>query len=367
MAITPRTLWLAAALVAGLASIAIVLSKAIGVVILLFIAIIVAEGIRPLVAGLHKLRVPRALGVLLVYLAGGGVLAALVWLLLRPLLSQLATFISDLPQYLAATQRQLTQAQQLVGKNPQAGQLVNQLGAQIGGIVGAMAQFLLRLPLTIVDLLFNSILVLLMAFFWLTTIDDLKPFVVGLFPPRAQATAASVLHEMGRKIGGYLRGVVVNMAVIGMLSGLGDWVLGVPYPLLLGILAGLTEIIPFIGPFLGGAVAALLALVAVGPVKALEVVVLYVLIQQIEGNALVPLVMNRVVELNPLTVVVAVLLGGALLGLIGGVVGVPAAVAIQVLVVRVLAPAARRASARIAERETQRSPARSEGTTASVP
>jgi len=115
---------------------------------------------------------------------------------------------------------------------------------------------------------------------------------------------------------------------------------------LLGVVAGLTETLPFIGPWIGGAPAVLLALLSNGWLKAVEVVILYNIIQQIEGNTLVPWVMNRTVHLNPLTVVIAILIGAALLGLLGAVLGVPVAVILQVLTVRVLAPAARRASAR---------------------
>jgi len=141
--------------------------------------------------------------------------------------------------------------------------------------------------------------------------------------------------------------VAINMVVIGLLSGGGVLLLGLPYPFLLAVLAGLTEAIPLIGPFIGGAPAVLIALATDGPLKAGEVAVLYLVIQQIEGTTLVPLVMNRVVQLNPLTVTVAILLGSALLGVVGALLAVPAAAVIQVLVLRVLAPAARRASARV--------------------
>jgi predicted PurR-regulated permease PerM len=196
-------------------------------------------------------------------------------------------------------------------------------------------------------LLLSAVVVLVMAFFWLTGIEHLRPFVISLFPDQQQALVDDVIGELGRRIGGYLRGVVFNMFVIGILSGLGLWVLGVPYPALLGILAGLTELLPYIGPWISGAVAALVALALVSPLKSVEVIGYYILLQQVEGNTLVPIVMMNAVNLNPLTVVVAVLLGSEVLGLAGAVLAVPAAAVLQVLIVRVLAPVARHAAQRM--------------------
>ena len=203
---------------------------------------------------------------------------------------------------------------------------------------------LLSAPLLLVDLLFRLILVLVMAFFWLTAIGELKPFLLGLLPPQAQQVGADTLAEMSQKVGGYVKGVAINMAVIAALSAGGLTVLGVPYALLLGLLAGLAETLPLVGPWIGGAAAVAVAFLAGGLVKAAEVLALYVAIHLIEGNTLVPLVMHRATALNPLTVILAVVLGGTLLGVTGAVLAVPAAVIIQVFILRVVAPAARRAS-----------------------
>lgn len=367
IAITPRTLWVAAAIVVGLIVVTYVVSKALGVLIELFIAIVIAEGIRPLVERLRRAHVPRPVGVLLIYLVALAILGVLSWLLLSPLIAEATALINSAPTYLAQAQKLLSNAQREVGNNPQLTNLINQMIAQAGAVAQLILPALLQVPQSILGLLFDAVLTLVMAFMWLTATDNLRPFVVGLFPDGAQTTASNVLSEMGRKIGGYLRGVTFNMVVVGILSGTGVFFLGVPYPVLLGIFAGLTEIIPFVGPFLAGSAATLVALVAVGPLKAGEVVLLYVLIQQIEGNTLVPLVMNRAVELNPLVVVIAVLIGAAVLGLVGGILAVPLAAVIQVLIVRVLAPAARRASGRSAEEPEASRKAAVEGSKPSAP
>jgi predicted PurR-regulated permease PerM len=349
MTITPRTIWLAAAVVALLFCAFVLLTRAAGVLFLFFAAVIIAEGIRPLVARLRRAGLPRALAVGLVYLAFFLLLALLAWLLIQPLLAQATAFISALPTYITQAQDLIGRIQRFVGDNPQLAQGVQLLEQQIGSFLQQWVPFILRLPLTLGDLVFTVVVVLAMAFFWLTAIDGLRPFLLDLLPPRAAPSAEAVLDEISVKLGGYLRGVVTNMLVIGILTGLGLWILGVPYPALLGILAGLTEVIPFLGPWISGSVAILVALVVVGPLKAVEVVALFFIIQNVEGNTLVPLVMQRSVDLNPLVVIVGVLLGGAIFGLAGSILSVPLAAVIQVLIVRVLAPALRRASAGASE------------------
>lgn len=132
------------------------------------------------------------------------------------------------------------------------------------------------------------------------------------------------------------------MVIIGTLTGLGLALLGVPYALLLGLLAALTELLPYLGPWISGSVSVVFSLIAVGPLKAVEVVILFILIQEIEGNVVEPLVMSRAVRIDPLLVIVAVLIGLDLLGIIGAILAVPIAAGIQVIFVEVVAPAIRR-------------------------
>src|SRR5262249_14744643 len=122
------------------------------------------------------------------------------------------------------------------------------------------------------------------------------------------------------------------------------WLLGVPEALLLGIFAGLTEVIPYIGPWISGAVAVLVALLAVDSLKALQVIVLFIIVYQIESNLVRPLVMSWAVKVDPLLVLIAVVVGAEALGLIGAVIALPVAGMAQVVIQRLIAPAIRRAT-----------------------
>jgi len=141
--------------------------------------------------------------------------------------------------------------------------------------------------------------------------------------------------EIEEKLGGWVRGQLILMLAIGVMATLGYLVLGLPSPALLGVAAGLFEIVPMIGPFLAFAPAVLVAL-AIDPTRALLVLGYALLIQQLESNVLVPRVMRRTVGVSPLTVLLGILVCGTLAGLPGAFLAVPLAGALQVLLAHIL-------------------------------
>ena len=141
----------------------------------------------------------------------------------------------------------------------------------------------------------------------------------------------AVWLEVEQKLGGWVRGQLLVMGVMGVMAGVGFWIIGLPNPVLLGVLAGIGELIPMVGPFIGFAPAVLVAL-GIDPWTALLVVVYAIVVQQIEGNFLVPRIMGHSVGVSPLTVVLGILIGAILYGLPGAFLAVPIAGAIQVIV-----------------------------------
>ena len=211
------------------------------------------------------------------------------------------------------------------------------IASTIAGSLDAAKNILLTIGGYIASILVNLVLVLVIAFLWLVTGHRLKRFVVDLLPIRHQALADDIFREMGLRMGGFLRATAINMLAVGVLTGLACWALGLPSPVLFGIFAGLTAAIPLVGPFLGVVPPVLIAL-TIGPGRAVLVAVVLLVVQLLDANLVVPQVMNRVVSLPALAVVVSLLAGGALAGLIGALLAVPVASAIQVVVLRVLVP-----------------------------
>jgi predicted PurR-regulated permease PerM len=372
VSLSGRTLWVAAG-VAIVAVVAIlVLTHALGAVLLVFFAIILAEAIRPLVAQLERLRVTRPLGALAVYLALVLIAIGIGWLLFNPIVSQASELTDQAPTYLEQAQAWFEDMQRALLANDALSQALTALGREAVASLQSLAPALLQFPLTLVSgvfgVLLSIVLIVTMSVFWLMSADKLRAFVLDLIPAQAQSQGALLFSDLGRTLGGWVRGTLVAMLLIGVFTALGLALLGVPYALLLGLLAGLLELIPYLGPWISGAVAVLVALVAVDPIKALEVVGLFFIVQLAEGNLIQPLVMSWAVRIDPLLVLVAVTLGAQVLGVVGALLAVPIAGLAQVITLRVVAPAIRHVAVRAEpERKAASPPLLSTDTSAFAP
>jgi predicted PurR-regulated permease PerM len=282
---------------------------------------------------------------LLIYLAALLVVGVLLWLLLSPLLREVSAFTRDLPRYLVQLQHDIYRLEQSLRAQEPVNAVLEDLSTSLAPLVRNSIPMLLAVPFNAISglslLFIDLVIVLTMALFWQMSSAKLKPFVVGLFPDQSQERASLIIGEIGRSFGGYVRGILFSMVIIGLMVTLGLTFLGVPYELLLGVLAGFTALLPYIGPWISGAIAILVALVAVDPAKALQVLILFFLVYTVEAELLGPLVMSRAVRVDPLVVIVSMLIGLSLLGVPGAILAVPLAACVQVLLVRVLAPALR--------------------------
>ncbi|HEX6540884.1 MAG TPA: AI-2E family transporter [Ktedonobacterales bacterium] len=338
VAISTRTLWTIAGIALLLTALSLLLLKGIHVLLLLYIGIVVAEGIRPVIDWLQARHIPRPLAVLTTYLVTVGTVFGVGWLLLQPLINQLVGLANRLPQFAAQAQQLLEQAQNRVGQSQLLQQATNAAQGSFGNAAQNVVSTIVQIPFALSQLLIDIVVILVIAFFWLTGVENLRPFFISLFPARHQGRVQDILNEIEHRTGGYLRGVAIDAIVVGILSGLAVWLIGAPFPLILGMIAAITELIPYFGPWISGGIAVIVTLLSGQVIPALLVAAAYIVIQQVEGHALIPYIMMRAVEVNPLTVVIATLLGLSLLGIVGGILAVPTASIIHVLVVRLTAP-----------------------------
>ncbi len=337
IAIEPSTLLRAGALAVAFVAFAALLLRAVDVLVLLFAGVVIAEGLRPLARPLVRLGFPKGLAAFTVYGLIGIAAGLIGWALVVPLVAQTATFIADLPLYTARAQSYWSSAQELLRNNPGAVRAIAGLQAQATTLAGSVAGRILYSPISALALISNVVLAGFVGIYWVAGADEFHAFALRVLPAGRRALASKIFSEMGEKAGAYVRGVLVGMVAIGLLSGFGVAALGIPYAVLLGVVAGLTEAVPILGPLLGGSVSAAVALVTKGPLSAAEVVVLYTVIQQVEGNLLVPFLMQRAVKLNAFTVIASFLIGGELLGIAGVLLAVPAVALLQVIVDNLLA------------------------------
>lgn len=171
-----------------------------------------------------------------------------------------------------------------------------------------------------------------LALYLLIDLERFKQGTVQLTPPRSREEVAYVLGEVGTALGSFVRGQLVVALIVGIAGSIGMWAIDLPFWLLIGIVSGFLNLIPFLGPFVGGALAVLVALLNGDPWQAVWAVLIMVGIQQVDNHLITPMIQRTRVNLSPLVIVLALVIGGSLAGLLGVLIAVPVTAAARILV-----------------------------------
>ena len=294
-----------------------ILYQIIDLILLLFVALILMSALAPIVSFLEKIKTPKALSIIIVYILVLGILGGVLTVSFTPLIDQTVTLIQVLPSAVV----EILSASQV-----DAGFLQKELTSLTGNIFS--------LTKTLFNNLIAIILLLVLSFYLLLERENLEKRAAALFRGNEERVG-KLLIEVEEKLGMWLRGQVILSIVIGVLAYLGLTILQIPYALPLAIWAGLLEVIPVIGPIISAIPAILLAL-TISPILAGGVTAMYFVIQQLENHLIVPQVMRKAVGLNPLVVILAIAVGGRLLGIGGALLAVPIVVVVQVILTEVI-------------------------------
>lgn len=313
------------------------LIQARSIVVLLVLGIIFSTAIEPLVFRLRRSGLSRGQSILVVYAALFAVVGATVYLVVPILIRQVTAFDAAVPEIFDNLRAQALEIDNSALRRSsyttlwriQNGYDQLRSGPQIG------QDRALGLATSVLGIILSAFSLLIVAYYWMTEKATLKRLVLGLVPFNKRERVHTIWDEIEFKIGGWTRGQLFLMTVIGISSGIAYYFLDLRFWLALGIWAGLTEAIPFIGPFIGGGTAALIAL-SDSPQKALIVIAVVFILQQLESAVLVPRVMRNAVGMSPLTVVLAVLAGNALAGPVGSLLAIPIGAAAQVIIQNLL-------------------------------
>ena len=173
-------------------------------------------------------------------------------------------------------------------------------------------------------------------FLWLVERPRIQRYVLAFLPAEGRAGARSAWNDVELRLGLWVRGQLTLMATMGVMTGIAYTLLGVPGALLLAVIAAITEAIPIVGPLLG-AIPAVLVAATVSPELALIVAGIYVVLQFVEGNVLVPIVMRNAVGISPLLILVSLLIGAAAGGFVGAFLAVPVAASLEIVLQRLQA------------------------------
>jgi predicted PurR-regulated permease PerM len=305
------------------------------VLFLLILAILLATAIEPLVKQLRRGPFTRGTGVLVVYTLIILAIGLPAYVFVPNVVTQAASFMSELPDRLRQLQPYAVTLRPAALAALASGVLDNAIHAVQAPEQPAQEQ-IVQAGTTFAHTLFSFVTVFVLAFYWLVERASIKRVVLRTVSTRHARGVNTVWMEVEEKLGGWVRGELLLMLAIGVMATVGYIALGLPNPALLGVVAALFEIIPMVGPFLAFAPAVLVALATLDPTHAVLVAVYALIIQQIESNVLVPRVMGRTVGVSPLTVMLGILIGGALAGLPGAFLAVPIAGAVQVVLAHTL-------------------------------
>ena len=303
-------------------------------VFLLFLAILLATAIEPIVNLLRRGPFTRGSGVLVVYTVIVIVLGLLATFLAPTLAAQGSAAIERLPQQLTALEAYAEDLRPRPLRDA-AVAAIGEVRASVQHPTTPPGGNLLALGATAAHTLLSFFTVFVLAFYWLVERASIKRALLRMVPAHRAKDVNTVWLEVEQKLGGWVRGLLLLMLAMGVMASIGFFFIGLPNPFLLGVIAAFAEVIPLVGPFLAFAPAVLVAL-TIDPYMALLVVAFAVVAQQFEGNVLVPRVMGHTVGVSPLTVMLGILIGAILYGIPGAALAVPVAGAIQVILAHTL-------------------------------
>lgn len=198
-----------------------------------------------------------------------------------------------------------------------------------GGVLSSLSNVLVSVGQVLTD----AVLVIVGGIFLAVDPDLYRRGTIKMVPQSARANLGQALNDCWTALRLWLLGRLATMVAVGLLTGIGLWVIGMPAALTLGLLAGFLDFVPFVGPVVAAVPAVLLAL-AIDPVTAVWVIILYLVVQQIEGNVITPLFQKRAVELPPALLLFALVAAGLIFGIAGVLFAEPLTVVIYVLVKR---------------------------------
>ncbi len=353
------TVIMATAGILGVLVIAFLLYRTLTLLLLLFLSLLIATAIEPLVNWLRRGPLNRSAGILVVYTGIFLVIAAIGLLTVPLAISQVGQIGTSLNQ----TVGEMKQSVNEIDKGQPNSFLRQQASAFVDAASTALGQFgpaatptattpqsnqqkveaVTTTALTIAEAFFSVITIFVVAFYWLTERTLIKRAAISWLPPKRANRVRRVWDDIEVKVGGWVRGQLTLMLIVGLISAVGYVVIGVKYWPALALFIAVAEAIPLVGPYIGTAPAVLVALtqgadekglfgVGGGIGLALIVVVFAILLQTVEGNVLIPRVMKNSVGISPLTVIISILLGAALAGIVGALVAVPIAGSLQVII-----------------------------------
>ena len=314
-------------------AIAYVLSQVKDLILVIIASVVIASAIEPVTVWAKRRNIPRLPMVILVYVFSALVLAGLFYFLLLPLLGDMSSFIRTLTIYSNSVTSGGILSEMFQTQNLFGGLNTPVIIRELSSYLNILSDFISRGVFSSLTLIFggimNFVLILILSFYLVVQEDGVSKFLKIIVPLKHEQYAVGLWRGSQIKIGRWMQGQLVSSILVMFLVYIGLIIIGVPHALLLAVLAGVFELIPLFGATLAAIPALFIAYISGGLSVTLFVAGLYIVVQQLEGNVIYPLVVNKVVGVPPIISILALVVGGTLAGFLGVLVSVPVAAAIM--------------------------------------
>jgi predicted PurR-regulated permease PerM len=302
--------------------------------VLVFLALFIAVGLEPVVGFITRRRIRRSMAVLLVVLIGVGIVAAFVWSAISPIQNEINELSKQVPRWRS----------QIASGKGTIGHLAKELhlsyyvsGAQMSKLTSGLASSAVGAGKEVLSAISSFLVVVVLTVYFLAALPSIKRFTTRMVPESRRPRFGLLLDEVLAGVGGYLLGNIVTSVVAAAGTFVWAFVIGLPYAILLALLVGLFDLIPVVGSTVAGVIVSLVAL-SVSLPAAIATAGFYVGYRIVEDYLLVPRVMRHAVHVSPVVTVLAVIVGGAMLGIIGALVAIPVAAGIKLVLEQSLFP-----------------------------
>ena len=326
--------WAQIAAIPALLVVAWLFMGAIGEAIFIFLAAaLIALVLNPLVRGLERARVPRALGVFVVYIAFVAALVGAGLLVIPPMIHQLRSLLNEIPSMVSGAQSSIERLQTVAdrfGVRVDVAAKLDELARSLAAHIPSVSRGLVAIGVSVVRLVTITIIIVVVSIYMLLQARRISRYVIDHFPTGERDDGAQYVRVAQGAVVNYVKAQILLSVALGASVGVAMWFLsaihlfpsGGKYAVFFGAWTGVMEAIPYLGPVLAAVPPTFVALIH-SPLSAMWVVITFMLIQQIEGHVLVPVIMGSRFRVNPLIVIFAILAGGEIRGVAGMFLAIP--------------------------------------------
>ncbi|MFC4712177.1 AI-2E family transporter [Planococcus dechangensis] len=312
------------------------------VVLPVVLALIFYYLLRPVLRLLERFKISRIWGILIIFLGGIGLLTLLSVLVFPFLREQFQNLIEEFPDYFMRLLNNIDQflrtsfigdyytesnfnIEALIATLPT--NIAETLQDTVAGIISRVTGWISA----VTGVILSIVIVPFILFYLLKDGDKLPGYFLKLLPPRFREDTKEVLQEADQQLGAYIQGQLIVAFCIGVMVYIGFLIIGMDYALLLGALAMVTSIVPYIGPAIAITPAAIIALVT-SPFMLVKLAIVWTVVQLVEGNLISPQVMGKTMYIHPVTIIFVLLTAGSLFGVVGVILGIPMYALLRVIV-----------------------------------